>query len=203
MSHLPSETAPNDDDDDGVSRGRVLGIAIIAYLLVACTAYFFLFQIVPDFSEEATKADVPAVVAQFSPSAYAAPEVDVLVSAEQRTVANLRVGADTAALTTILAENPTITTIYVHPALVDELESHWLQEQYRAGKLMVAINTPLSRWAAVLDTVPQQPDLPFETFSTSPITVAILRYRADAPPLALTAAYTQFNQVPVLVQGLR
>ena len=198
---MPPETTA--EDDDTPSRGRVIGIAIIAYALVACIAYFFLFELVPDFDQLEEQSNTVGVVAQFGPAAYAVPEVDLIISAEQRTIANLRLGRDTAALTTILLENPTITTIYVHPAMVQELDPRWLQEQYKAGKLMVAINTPLSVWAEVLDTDPQQPDMPFETFSTSPITVAILRYRADAPPLALTAAYNQFSQVPAFVQGLR
>lgn len=210
MSHENEEQDERDSEDTNSSRIRVIGMAVIGYAIVACAAWFFLFELgsigdqMLDPAAAITDNQAAAnVTSTFPPAAYLAPLGDSLLTAEQRGYANMRVAHDTAALATILGNNPEITLIYLHPAAVENVDSAFLRQQYRNGKLIAALNTPLSQLTAVLDITPTQADLPFEEFATAVISVSAVKTQTSGTPLEFTNAYGQFEQVPLVLDGLQ
>ena len=161
------ESESEEEEESGSSRMRIIVFAILGYSIVACASYFFFFQLSADnlFEEEQpASADTAGIVSAFPAAAYVAPENDELLTAQQINTANLQPVNDAVALATLLGNNPDIRTIYIHPAMLSEIEPVVFQRHYQARKLLVAINTPLSELAAVLEITPSVPDLPLEEF---------------------------------------
>ena len=197
-----------DTDDTNPSRIRVIGMAVIGYALVACAAWFFLFELGSNVSDQvltppASSNLVANVASPFPTAVYLAPPDDTLLTPEQRGYANMLVANDTAALATIMGNNPEIALIYLHPGMVESADANFLRQQYRNGKLIAALNTPLSVLAEKLEIVSTQADLPFEEFATAVISVSAVKNQPSGTPLAFTNAYGQFEQVPLVLDGLQ
>jgi hypothetical protein len=192
------------NDGERPNIGRVIGFAVIGYAIVACAAYFFLFQLSPDSIFEAdTQADTAAgIVSEYPPSAYLTVADDSLLTTQEMAVANLRPVYTAVELATLLGNNPSISTIYIHPDIFDVLEANVIQQQYANGHLIVALNTPLSLLAETLALTPTQPDLSPDEFSRG-TAVAAVKQRETGAPLEFVATYALFEQIPAVLSGLR
>ena len=197
-----------DNQDTNPSRIRVIGLAVIGYVLVACAAWFFLFELGSNVSNQvltppASGNVVANVASPFPTAVYLAPPDDAILTAEQRGYANMLIASNTTELATILGNNPEINLIYLHPAMLESADANFLKQQYRNGKLIAALNTPLSVLVAKLDVVSTQADLPFEEFATAVISVSAVKNQSSGTPLAFTNTYGQFEQVPLVLDGLQ
>ncbi len=205
MSH--EQEPERDNNDTNPSWVRVLGMAVIGYVLVACVAWFFLFEL-GSMGEQLLNnlpGDAPAVnvVSPFPTAVYLAPADDVILTPAQRGYANLLVARDTTELATILGSHPEINLIYLHPGLIATADTAFLQQQYRNGKLIAALNTPLSVLAEKLGLTPNQPDIPLETFVTAVISLSAIKSLPSGGALQFTNTYGQFEQVPLVLDGLQ
>lgn len=189
-------------DDEKPNIGRVIGFALIGYLLVACSAYFFLFQLSPDTLFDETGEASNDIVSPYPLSAYLTTENDTLLTPQEVAQANLQPVYTAVELATLLGNEPQIATIYIHPGMFNNLDSNVLKQQYANGRLIVALNTPLSQLAQTLDLTPTQPDLPLEEF-VSGTAVAAVKMREAGAPLEFVATYAQFEQIPAVLSGLR
>lgn len=196
------ETAPEEAEES--SRGRVIVFAILVYAFIACAAYFFFYQLSPaNLLDTAANEEAAAnIVSPYPAAAYLVPENDLLLTPAQMAMANLQPVNDSLALATLLGNEPSITTIYIHPAMLIQGETAIIKQQYNTGRLLVALNTPLSTLAAALDVTPTQPDLPLEEFVNG-TAVAAMKQRNNGPPLEFVATYAQFEQIPATLAGLR
>ncbi|MCB0034874.1 MAG: hypothetical protein KDE51_12665, partial [Anaerolineales bacterium] len=134
--------------------------------------------------------------------AYLTPENDTLLTGQQMAEANLQTVHTAVELATLLGNEPQITTIYIHPGMFEDLDNTILKQQYANGRLIVALNTPLSQLAQTLDMTPTQPDLPLEEFVNG-TAVAAVKQRETGAPLEFVATYAQFEQIPAVLSGLR
>ncbi len=201
-------TDERDNEDTNPSRIRVIGMAIIGYALVACIAWFFLFEL-GSLGEQLLGTAVPEnqpasnIISSFPTAVYLAPPDDIILTPDQRGYANMQLAQNTTELATMLGNNPNITLIYLHPAMLDEVDANFLKLQYRNGKLIAAFNTPLSVLTAKLDLTTSQDDLPFETFATAVLSVSAVKNQPSGTPLLFTNAFGQFEQVPLVLNGLQ
>lgn len=207
MTH---DTDEHENEDTNPSRIRIIGMAVVGYALVACIGWFFLFEL-GSLGEQMLGTAVPenqAIISDnalsiFPTAVYLAPRDDIILTADQRGYANMLVAHDTAELATILGNNPNINLIYLHPAMLAESDANFLKLQYRNGKLIAALNTPLSVLTEKLDLPAMQDDLPFETFATAVISVSAVKNQPSGTPLTFTNAYNQFEQLPLVLDGLQ
>lgn len=201
-------TDERDNEDTNPSRIRVIGMAVIGYALVACIAWFFLFEL-GSLGEQLLGTAVPdnqaasSIISSFPTAVYLAPPDDTILTPDQRGYANMQLVQNTTELATMLGNNPTINLIYLHPAMLEEVDASFLKRQYRNGKLIAALNTPLSVLTAKLELTTTQDDLPFETFATAVISVSAVKNQPSGNPLLFTNTFGQFEQVPLVLDGLQ
>jgi hypothetical protein len=203
-----SETEERNNEDTNPSRMRVVAVGVGVYLVVAFLAWFFLFELGAMgeqllSGEVSPQLEVANVASPFPTAVYLTIPTDSLLTPEQMGYANMRLAYDTTELATILGNYPEINLIYIHPGALAEADAAFLQQQYRNGKLIAALNTPLSVLAEKLGVVANQPDLPYQTFATAVISVSAIKQLTAEQSLQFTNGYNQFDCVPLVLDGLQ
>ena len=160
-----------DTPDTAPSRTRVIGIAILAYALVACMVFFFLYQPGESMEQSAIKQDqTPTPLANsgaFPKGLYYAPANGRLLIPEQIAFANLEPANDIVSSATALGTYPEINVIFVDPRQLANGDAAWLRQQYDQGKVIVGLNIPHQTFGAWLDLSVMAADLDTETTRNS------------------------------------
>lgn len=91
---------------------------------------------------------------------YIAPLIDNIASPLALSELNIAVVHNETELTNRLALQNKIAVIYIHPDTLADVDATWLQAQYASGVAVVAINTPISKLAAMLQAATPLQDLP-------------------------------------------
>ncbi len=99
------------------------------------------------------------------PAVYFAPlptNGDRILAPEVLTEYNIDMVTSFEALTQRLAQSPKPAAIYLHPAIVKQVDNAWLRQQYEASVAVVALNTLLSDLARKLRVEAPMADLRLE-----------------------------------------
>lgn len=193
--------------DTAPSRGRVIGLAIIMYALVACLGYVFIVQMGSavnlDGIGDTAGDDEIANASPYPRAVYLAPQTGRLLIDEQIAYANLEVVTDTVSLATTLGNYPEIQVVFVDPRAISPEGLPWLQQPYQTGKTLVAFNTSHSAFSQAVGLPAEFPDLPADEVDRRLLAISLHRLDPDtAGPIELAATYDQFDQLLTIVHNI-
>ena len=192
--------------DTAPSRGRVFGLAIIMYALVACIGYIFIYQLGAAVElgggESFESTPFNSVEGRsFERAIYLAPPENRLLIPEQIEFANLEVVTNQIELATALGNFPEIQIVFIDPEKVSADEITFLRQFYEGGKTLIALNTPHSTFSQALGVEPAVQDLEPEEVRRSLLTISLHRLGGDEPQ-ELAASFNQFAQMLTITHGL-
>ena len=168
MAHFGKDTHDQNEGLDTLDTRppviRVIGFAILAYLLVACVVYGFLYGF--DVSEQTEQAEQQAVIIDqqlavaFSPAAYFSDAFKPELSPAQVQRGNLQLVESPAELGALLGTNTLIDIIVVDDAVMrDEANLLILRQQADLGRTIIGLRIPQSALSEQLDRPSSAPDL--------------------------------------------
>ncbi|MFT5193690.1 MAG: hypothetical protein ACI85U_000695, partial [Candidatus Promineifilaceae bacterium] len=182
--------------DTAPSRIRVIGYALLSYLLVACVVYFFLYGL---GGLESTGEDLSAVVVDdqdtgnFPPAAYFISPTNLNLIPEQIQLGNLHSAADPVELATKLGTFPEIRIIFIDGLILENEEyTALLSKQFEAGKMIVGLRTSHAQLSQTLGLSPQLPDLSQSKKVNSVIWVSAWYLDQNGEPAEISQSWEQF-----------
>ncbi len=187
--------------DTAPSRMRVIAYALLGYLLVACVGYFFLYGI--DVSDETNAAiegaDVVATSAfgentgSFPPAAYLINAENVNLIPAQIQLGNIHSASDREGLATVLGTFPRVRIIFIDESVLsNEDQVILIQEQFEAGKMIVAFRTTHEKLSQALGLSSELPDLAQDEKANSVIWVSGWYTDDDGNPAEISQGWEQF-----------
>lgn len=208
-----------DTPDTAPSRMRVLVLAIIAYLLVACLVWIFFYSVDVEFAEpvtppvvgaaptvtsipEATSRSESALITPVG--AYWAAPQPLLVN-EQITAGGLVQGNTLEEIEALFGENATAEVLFIDPLVMAELgeeAQRFLQDRYTAGTMLVGLQSPHSQLTNALQLEPNREDIDLSTIRDDQI-VASIHYTSASGPQELVQIFDEFNGLLALIDVLR
>ena len=192
--------------DTAPSRGRVIALAILTYAVVACVGYVFIYQLGAAVNLDALiGGEEPIAVlpeeSVFDRAIYLAPAENRLLTLDQIRFANLEVVTDQVELATALGVYPNTEIIFVDPRKIDSAEITWLREPYRAGKTLIALNTPHSQFSAALGLTSTLADLDPDVVRDHLLSISLHRLEGERA-VERAETYDQFDQMLTVVHDM-
>lgn len=201
MAHFGKDTHDQneglDTPDTRPSIMRVIAYAILAYLLVACVTYGFLYGF--DVSEQTEQAQQQAILQEqqvlnaFSPAAYFTDAFNPELTPEQVNQGNLRVVESPAELGSLLGTNTEIEMILVDEAVLrDEANLPILRQQVGLGKMVIGLRVPQSTLSEQLERSATAADLERDEVLNAAVWVSGWYTDGEGNSAELSSAYPQF-----------
>lgn len=109
-----------------------------------------------------TSPSLPTLIqsSEGAPScAYLAPEEETIVGSSLRQRFGLTLVTNLTTLTQFLDAYPEITCLYFHPDRIEQVDEEWLRQQYRLGRVIVALMTPHNHLGNKLGVRPKVEDI--------------------------------------------
>ena len=208
-----------DTPDTAPSRMRVLVLAVIAYLLVACLVWIFFYSVDVEFAEPVTPplvGSAPTVTP--SPEATAVPEVVLtaptgsywsdpqpLLQNEQIAAGSLVQGIGLEEIEGLFAEYGTVEVLFIDPLVLTEMgedEASFLRDRYAAGVMLVGLQSPHSQLTDALQLDSNREDIDLSVIENGQI-VASIHYTSASGPQELVQIFDDFEGLLALVDVLR
>lgn len=194
--------------DTAPSRIRVIGFALLGYLLVACVGYIFFYGF--GISDERLAAADPNNASvnpsnrqntgSFPPSAYLINSGNINLIPEQIQLGNLHEATNRVDLSTVLGTFPRVRIIFIDESvLANEEQLVLVKEQFEAGKMIVGLRTPHSKLSQALGMTPTLLDLDQQEKASSVIWMSAWYTDANGDLAEIAQSWEQF---PTMMSSL-
>ncbi|MEM7803279.1 MAG: hypothetical protein AAF633_29080, partial [Chloroflexota bacterium] len=197
--------------DTAPSFVRVIGIAIVSYLVVACITYIFFYGFAPDLglnlpessaAVEGESSGSSQGSGTFPQSAYfrSSPSSD-LIDPQVR-LANLSAVADVTELATLLGTNPDINIILIDHQMLPAADTMFFQSRYANGDIIVGLRIPHAEMSDFLGIEPLEEGLTDEQRRDGVIWASV-HYLEDDLPVGFEKSYDQFPSFIAELHAIR
>ncbi|VAW33340.1 hypothetical protein MNBD_CHLOROFLEXI01-5379 [hydrothermal vent metagenome] len=128
-----------------LKKSQIMFLLLIGFMLLASFTSHSVYARNGQYGFEPLEASAQsAQQVDLRPAIYLAPTSDLIFSESRIVKSNIHVVDTHDDFINYLQANPDISIVYIHAEMMPELSANLLQEQYNKGRLIVAVNAPIS-----------------------------------------------------------